>query len=69
MNSEHHGKCQFAFKLLQLSTISYLFPLEVVQKVPMLSTLYITRNHEKLNWPIVFLLVLVTVSNFVADGK
>ena len=32
MNSKPHGKCQFALKLIQLSTISNLFPLEVVQK-------------------------------------
>ena len=42
MKSKHHGKCLIALKLLQLSTILNLFSLEVVQKIPMLSTLCIT---------------------------
>ena len=32
MNSNRHDKCQFVLKLIQLSTISNLLPLEVVQK-------------------------------------
>ena len=31
-NSQHHGKCKFAFKLIRFLTVSNLFTLEIVQK-------------------------------------
>ena len=32
MNSKHLGKCQFVLNLIPFSTVSNLFPLDVVQK-------------------------------------
>ena len=31
-NSKYHDKCKLALKLIQLSTVSNLFPIEIVQK-------------------------------------
>ena len=43
-NSRYHDKCKFALKLFLLAIISNLFSLEVVQKMPTLSTLCITAK-------------------------
>ena len=39
MNSKHLVKCELTLKFIQFSTVSDLFPLDDVQKMPMLSTL------------------------------
>ena len=41
-NSKYHDKCKFASKLILLLAVSNLFPLEVIQKMPMFPTLCMT---------------------------
>ena len=48
MSSKHHGKCQFALKLIQLSTIANLFPLEVVQKCQCSQLCVLRENSNKM---------------------
>ena len=34
ISSKHHRKCELVLSLIQFSTISNLYPLEVIQKCP-----------------------------------
>ena len=53
MNSKHFGKSLFTLKLIQLSTISNLFPLEIVQKFYR-NVLNFDVNCDKTGYSIIF---------------
>ena len=57
-NSKHHDKCEFSLKFIWVSTVSNLFPLEVIQKVNIANFVFYgktqLKSHSKLSCTILF---------------
>ena len=62
MNSKYHGRCLLALKLIQISTISHLFPLEFVQKCQCSQLCCALRQNSVIR---LFLATIIFLINFI----